>query len=1417
MATIASPRGSLVSSPVDSFFDGKTKQQVHITVVKDADRQRATELMTEQRIADGKEKKSKKSEPFTYKEANPVLARIIADSANPPSAGLVQALLEHGANVSIARPKSKSLFKKVIRKDQREVRSDLLSQATQNCGIEVVWILIQSADETAKNEALPIAIQKNDPAKAHILLESGADAAPLCTEFLSCVVSSADDMVEVLLRAENGPCQNCRDQGLVKAAGKGSARNTQILLDKGADADFQSGEALRTAIADGRDDLAIAIAACAKKASPVSFDLAVEVAYTKLSNDAEKQHRMIQTCLEGGSKGSKTDETLVQACKNGQSELIDLLLAHNVSVDHGLGAALQFAITSKQPELLQTLLRGKPTNTTMATVIPQAMTLDILETVHHIVDILLSAGLRGDSVAETLIRAIENGIPGGTSDGHLELIRLLLKKGEANINLQGGKSIRLAATQGWKAILALLLQHGPSVESLNAAFPRAMELPDPVVRLEIITMILEAGAKGAVVDEALVASANTGKDGVGLTSVILKQSSVDYDGGKPLVNAVTSRCLEQMKALMAGSPSKATLTAAWSEVDAIDDDGLQLQAFEVLLPGGVDASLQDKSLVAAAVKGRRGLPVSSLLLRNQASPERLEGSSVVAAAKGLHLDMLSLLAGYTTSAAAYLTAFDAFLDGEKWLTPRGLEIIHFLLEHGASGPDVDAAFCKAARLYEPDAVELLAGSINPGVLNPALAVVTNDGSDWLLPDSRNLWLIHSLLEWGAEGDAVNLAFLEAVNAYAEDRTSVDLVDTFMTVGAKADVNFQDAEALKIAIRKGKAPLLKRLISGGASKEAVSLAFAEAITTPLEEGVVLSLVNVLMKNEGPKPDVKALLDGDKPPIFMCLATHPESSKLVKYLAEVGCDLQATIETQLYDDEFVDPEPATALAWALCQPEMRISSQAIKALIDTKANVNFAAITSKATPLILASKYCRSDIVSKLIKAKADTSARDRFDRSALFYASRAGDLTSVNALIKAKSPINDGSLQEAAKRLHGEVVAALIKGKHSPDFPSSKEQHQGRTALQEMALMGDATRDATDLEATVSGLVKGKAKVLGRSRGKNALFLALDNAHPVPITRALLDIVMWKHVNDKDNIYMEVDPETGTKYFFSPTMYVAKGFSQGPEKDNEALLQLLHDKGCEDRFYAEAGAEQPEGAVGMPDKIVEAETKRKAHEEKLHKKEMEHQLKLLHEKQQAELKAEIERAKHEEKLFREGEAHQQKLLQEAQKAQQKQDIMASAGALKASMQQEADAAKARALEARAAFEEGQKVRMAQVKAAALEQEQELKMSFQRRANDQKLALQERQNRLVAAAADRKLITAKQMAATHVAEAQQKLAVKQKQDELALRLMRGTASHKQTLHGMQMRELQAKSETTKLKMLDKYFAGKQNVSLRKITAA
>jgi hypothetical protein len=68
-------------------------------------------------------------------------------------------------------------------------------------------------------------------------------------------------------------------------------------------------------------------------------------------------------------------------------------------------------------------------------------------------------------------------------------------------------------------------------------------------------------------------------------------------------------------------------------------------------------------------------------------------------------------------------------------------------------------------------------------------------------------------------------------------------------------------------------------------------------------------------------------------------------------------------------------------------------------------------------------------------------------------------------------------------------------------------------------MCDRTHGGTNIDEMIKALIDGKASPLEISRGKNTLFLVLDNARPVPITRVLLDGVIWKHINNKDNVYV----------------------------------------------------------------------------------------------------------------------------------------------------------------------------------------------------------------------------------------------------------------------------------------------------------
>jgi len=113
---------------------------------------------------------------------------------------------------------------------------------------------------------------------------------------------------------------------------------------------------------------------------------------------------------------------------------------------------------------------------------------------------------------------------------------------------------------------------------------------------------------------------------------------------------------------------------------------------------------------------------------------------------------------------------------------------------------------------------------------------------------------------------VNPAFLDAINAFAEGYASEDLIDTMMSADAKPNVDSHGGEALKMAARNGNSPLLKKLVSARATTKIMAQVFAEVITAPAEEEVVLSLLSVLAKNKGAVPNFMAFLDAKQPPIL-----------------------------------------------------------------------------------------------------------------------------------------------------------------------------------------------------------------------------------------------------------------------------------------------------------------------------------------------------------------------------------------------------------------------------------------------------------------------------------------------------------------------------------------------------------------------
>lgn len=283
-------------------------------------------------------------------------------------------------------------------------------------------------------------------------------------------------------------------------------------------------------------------------------------------------------------------------------------------------------------------------------------------------------------------------------------------------------------------------------------------------------------------------------------------------------------------------------------------------------------------------------------------------------------------------------------------------------------------------------------------------------------------------------------------------------------------------------------------------------------------------------------------------------------------------------------------------------------------------------------MLAVKYGRVDMARILIGAGARVSAKDALGHSALFYAAGAGRAELVQLLLESKPVVNDGSLHEASREFHVEIMKLLLEAGHDANFRSIK--HGGRTALGEIALNAGPPTDIAAAEEALEVLSTVDASPLLKVHGKTIIFLALDNQHNESIARLLLERMLYRTLNSQENTYQQ------GMLHYSPTMYIAKGILLGPP--SETLLQLLKAHGCEDRFYATIEQTQPPDAVGLPEEIRDYERDRRARERQKRLVEEDHANTIRREREKAIALAQLEADKHQRTIQqREDISHQQR--------------------------------------------------------------------------------------------------------------------------------------------------------------------------------
>ncbi|EAQ87372.1 hypothetical protein CHGG_03991 [Chaetomium globosum CBS 148.51] len=966
-----------------------------------------------------------------------------------------------------------------------------------------------------------------------------------------------------------------------------------------------------------------------------------------LTIQAAARYHMVECFLAAGISRGCISAALQQAIEEQpprrDENLIGILLRHNADVNFNDGAGILSAVTIRDLPLLETLLRSRPSPQTMAAAMGRAMAEENKPVRYEMVRLLIAAGAGRDGTEAS--EALAQLLPVKPVD--IQLAALLLEQGRADCNFDQGLPVAIAVADPDLAVLELILQHSrPNHDTLYRGLDTLSNLPTTPAKPPKLTALLRYNPSPDILNTILFKEVQT-----------LLTHSTTPTPTRPLTTLTTL--------LTAGADINAHKAAALSSaIKAADAPivghagggaGQESGGFPAVAGEGSDGEAVDAQLVSAAKLERNEENLVRLLLEFGASVDYNAGEAIWNATRGAIMGSLKLMLGVETTgdrqkAPSQATLLRALKASKKLGRDPRYQVIEWMFEAGL-GPceEINIALNRAVK-DEPDPrlVQLLlkhgASPLANGcetltdaaslLLVDILAIlleadIPSKDVSWAFqqaftPETASKWLTEEgfevarmLLEKGAEGESLALALSAAIDACGSEID--DTARRFATIllQGSVDVDHEDGLVLQKAARRADSELILQFID--------------------------------YHNEGERLDVMFAHPESEPVVFRALRKFPRSVKILQALLDAGYYHDQTTVVQVLDD--VEEEQVSLLFWALLQPQKRVSNAVIELLVDRGAKVNFETPVSKTTPLMLAIQSRRHDLVKTLILAGAEVDVADATGNTPMTMATQiGGDLSTslMSSILAADPSINDGSLHNAARDLNLKAMQVLIEYGHDVDFPSTL--HGGRSALGELCLNAAhagpiTTAQEKQMDKVMTFLINQGSDLTIQSDGKSVLLLALNSADPIPTTRALLRVGLWKHANKSYNHYSD-----GT-YTYSATQYITRVLSCSDDLRPQ-LLELLKSNRAIDVYYANDGP-QPQDAVNLPPELLRAERERRAREERLAKESEEHAIALARTKEIAQIHNQIfvQRAQLEDSRARKKQDDEMAALSERQAAEE----------------------------------------------------------------------------------------------------------------------------------------------------------------------
>jgi hypothetical protein len=443
-----------------------------------------------------------------------------------------------------------------------------IALTTENQNINFLKLILRSASvDFEEGHALCLAIANNYQAHLKLMLEKRPNERTFDRAFEAALRlrNHRDQLKYCNILVGAGPPRDSCSKALLTAVTTQKDELCRIFLEKGASVDFNGGASITTAArSENVGILELLVGREFQKPNNASLVPAFEVALSLPSPPAKKK-KLIHLILDAGLQGPALDAALVNASKKGQEGLpmLKLFLEYGASVNAHGGEALDICTCSGNLELLQVLLHGQhqPSPEILSRIFKSALKLD--PKVRYLaIELILRANM---SVGVQAAAALDGLVQDRRPD--MQTIGILLSF-HASVNYENHRPLVTAGKAFNKTLLTLLLEHSRDASAPSVVFDALMKAESFWGKRDafaILTLLLENGAEGIAVDDALIKAVMDTQPGARHFEVTLLEhgANIDHRDGEALQIATERGEAALLRRMLQRKPTSESISMAF--------------------------------------------------------------------------------------------------------------------------------------------------------------------------------------------------------------------------------------------------------------------------------------------------------------------------------------------------------------------------------------------------------------------------------------------------------------------------------------------------------------------------------------------------------------------------------------------------------------------------------------------------------------------------------------------------------------------------------------------------------------------------------------------------------------------------------------------------------------------------------------